>query len=168
MKHLSLFFVILLLTFSCKKKNDDVDLCKNGFKDIGETGVDCGGSCGPCPLVYMPNAYMRINGEPVTFANKSITEQNGNWFLNCFNDTIQIQFNLGPDISVGNYQMLPTNNFAVVNGLSYTLITNGNVGIYVNSTSTQRINGLFQTKFYHTGMVDTLFVTNGEFVDLQY
>ena len=111
---------------------------------------------------------MRINGEPVTFANKSITEQNGNWFLNCFNDTIQIQFNLGPDISVGNYQMLPTNNFAVVNGLSYTLITNGNVGIYVNNTSTQRINGLFQTKFYHTGMVDTLFVTNGEFVDLQY
>lgn len=168
MKHLSLFIVILLLTFSCKKKNEDVDLCTNSFKDIGETGVDCGGSCDPCPVVYMPNAYMRINGEPVSFTNKSITEQSGNWFLNCFNDTIQMQFNLGPDISVGNYQMQNTDNFAVVNGLSYNLTTNGNVGIYVNNATAQRVNGLFQVKFYHTGMVDTLYVTNGEFVDLTY
>ena len=168
MKHLSLLIVILLLTFSCKKKNDDVDLCKNGFKDIGETGVDCGGSCDPCPVVYLPNAYMKLNGIAVSFENKTISELNGNWFLNCFNDTIQMQFNLGPDISVGNYQMQPNNNFAVINGLNYTLTTNGNVGIYVNNTAAQRINGLFQTKFYHNGMVDTLFVTNGEFVDLPY
>ncbi len=79
-----------------------------------------------------------------------------------------MQFNLGPDISVGNYQMQNTDNFAVVNGLSYNLTTNGNVGIYVNNATAQKVNGLFQVKFYHTGMVDTLYVTNGEFVDLTY
>ncbi len=27
-----------------------LDPCTNGIKDNGETGVDCGGTCGPCPV----------------------------------------------------------------------------------------------------------------------
>ncbi len=167
MKHLFLLLGILFFTFACKK-DPEVDLCKNGFLDIGETSVDCGGSCPPCPVVYQPNLYLKLNGKPITFQNKTITELNSNWYLNCSNDSIQLQFNLGPDISVGNYNMQQANTFGVVNGVNYNMSTAGYVGIYANDPNAQRVSGLFQTKLYIPGSFDTVFVSSGEFYDLPY
>src|SRR6266496_2512902 len=65
-----LFCVALALT-TCKKKSSDEDkstpgqTCTDGIQNQGETGVDCGGPCSPCPSVicmgdgsssYMPLA----------------------------------------------------------------------------------------------------------------
>ncbi len=167
MKHLSLIFTIVLFTISCKK-DPEVDLCKNGFLDIGETTIDCGGPCAPCATVYMPNLYLKLNGKPLTFQNKTITNLNNTWYLNCFNDSIQLQFNLGPDNAVGNYVMPNIYTFGVINGVNYNMSADGNLGIFFNDAVDKRISGLFQAKLFRAGFPDTVFVSSGEFFELPY
>lgn len=40
---------MVLTILSCSQQQD----CNNGQQDSGETGVDCGGVCPPCPIINM-------------------------------------------------------------------------------------------------------------------
>ena len=60
----------------CKKDEDDPPTCVDGIKNGTETGIDCGGSCTPCPVeVTMENSlFAPVNvtvpvGTTVTWVN---------------------------------------------------------------------------------------------------
>lgn len=169
MKYPSIIFLVLFALPACKKEKP-VDYCTNSLKDIGETGVDCGGTCKPCELVFSPNFFLKLNQTPVTFNSYTFSQNNNDWFLSCFNDSIQMYFNVGPTIDIGNYLIKPSGSFAFINGISYPLIVQSSavMGIYENFTTQNRISGLFNTKFYRAGFVDTMHVSSGEFVHLPY
>src|SRR3569832_642419 len=52
MKILYSFLIVWFISFtfiSCSKKSESGATCSDGIKNGDETGVDCGGSCVPCP-----------------------------------------------------------------------------------------------------------------------
>ncbi len=156
---------------SCKK-DPPVDKCKNGFKDIGEEGVDCGGNCPACVKVYIPGLSLKLNQTPITFDTRSFTQINNLWYLKFSNDSVQVQIEIGQDIVTDSlYDINSFNTFATIDGIIYPLTNqypSTNVGIMENITSDRRISGLFEAKFYRSGFTDTMRITSGRFDDLPY
>lgn len=171
MKYLSIIICCLFLFLGCKKKDESKDLCSNGFVDIGETGVDCGGACPECPVVFLPDLRMKLNSTNIPFATRSFTQVNNEWFLNFSNDSIQMQLHIGSIIEVdSNYSLQQANTHATINGISYPLITSINsvCAITEQFVDEEKISGQFNVQFYRNGFVDTMKVTSGEFTHLPY
>lgn len=90
----SLLLLVLSLSIitvsSCKKDDDDNTpaTCSNGIKDGNETGIDCGGSCSPCPGNTTKVYYFKgvINGDTVVFEDNSVirTSSVSNAIDSCF------------------------------------------------------------------------------------
>jgi hypothetical protein len=171
MKYLSIIFFILLSILACKK-DEPADTCKNGFLDIGELGVDCGGKCPDCEKVYIPGLSIKLNGAAIPFENRSFTQENNFWYLKFWNDSIQVQVEIGEDIVVDSlYNINSINTFATIDGIIYPLkkpYPSSNVGIIENIVQDSRISGLFEIKLYRNGFTDTMRITSGRFDDLPY
>ncbi len=170
MKYLSIIFCCLLF-FSACKKDEPKNYCANGFKDIGEVGIDCGGSCDPCEQVFLPDLRIKLNGTTIPFSQRSFTQLNNIWYLNFSNDSIQMQLQIGSQMQAdSNYILDDAGSFATINGIQYPLITNTNsvCAILEIFPVEQRISGLFNVHFYRSGFLDTMKVTSGEFYHLPY
>lgn len=171
MKNLSIIFLSLFLIISCKK-DTPVDTCTNGFKDIGEENVDCGGNCKPCEKVVIPSLSLKLNNKPISFGTRSFTQENNLWSLKFSNDSIQVQIEVGNTIVTDSlYNVNSINTFASINGIVYPLTIShptSNIGFLEYLTSEQLVSGLFQVKFYRNGFTDTMRMTSGEFRDISF
>lgn len=173
MKPISFYSIAILTTMlsifsSCKDKEVVIDKCSNGFLDIGETGIDCGGNCTPCIVNEPSSIYLEFNGTPFSYSSKTLTYSNNNWSLEVLNDSISFQFNLGSDGTIGTYTMDPVGCFAVRNGNYYL---NSNAGIYsisMHDQTNHKMSGFFSANFTRTGYNDTLKVRNGQFEYMPY
>jgi hypothetical protein len=163
-----LLLTSLIIFQSCKNNTPVIDKCVNGFKDPGETNIDCGGVCADCPIVYNPYTVMKINGTEVSFQTKSMTENSGNFYLATSNDSIDLKINMGGNGNVGNYTLSSTGNALTYNNTLYNKVANGSHGVSVNNISERRIAGFFQMKFARNTGNDTIYITNGQYLDLKY
>ncbi len=163
MKRISIITFAMLLIFSCKKKEEPVDPCQNGFLDAGEELPDCGGPCPPCQENFTSSLFLRVNGTTTTFSTKSLTFNGSNWILSMSNDTLDIQLDLGTNGDIGSYTMSPLNSNCDYYGINYPVLSDANFAISYHDTSANRMSGFFQAKFSRPGFVDTLRLTNGQF-----
>ncbi len=169
----AILFTGLLLTVSCKKDKDpEINPCMNGQLDPGETQIDCGGSCGPCPSTEFPSAGFTVNlyGDSETELSASIRELtvNGNWSLRVGNDSIDVRMNLGNSGMTGTFAMNPTGSYASYNGVNYPTLSSGIYTISAHNTTTEKMSGFFHAKFSRGVIGDTLYITNGYFEYLPY
>lgn len=157
----------LVLTASCKKDEEpSIDPCLNGQLDAGETAIDCGGSCGPCPSTEYPYAGFTVNGTALIASSKQLTYNNG-WTLNLTADSVTLQLNIGNDGSVGTYTMSPSGSMASLDGVNYNTLASGIYSISAHNPATEKLSGFFQGKFVRVPG-DTLYITNGFFEYLPY
>lgn len=172
MKYLALIFFTLFVLFACKKDTDSPDLCTNGYLDIGETGVDCGGPCKACQDTYYPYLSIKLNQQQITFTNKTFTETNNKWSLKFWNDSIQVQMELGETLIKDSlYDIASVNTFMTYFGIVYPLTTPykpTNLAISDIAIQDRRISGYFSSKFYRAGFMDTMTVSGGNFLDLPF
>lgn len=169
MKHRKLAAIVItgmLLTAACKKKDPEIDPCLNGQLDAGETAVDCGGSCAPCPQTDYPHAGFTANGTARSASIHDLTYNNG-WQLHAGTDSISLILNLGNDGTVGTYQMSPSGSSAVYNGTAYPTLATGIYSISEHNQTDEKLSGYFQGKFVRVPG-DTLYITNGYFEYLPY
>jgi len=168
--HLSaIVFTVLVLTVSCKKDEEQaIDVCLNGKLDAGETAIDCGGSCAPCPVTEYPYAGFSVNGTALSASVKEI-DYSTVWSLHVANDSVTVQMNLGNNGTVGTYQMDPAGCSVVYNGVAYNTMTSGVYSLSSHNTTTHKLSGYFQGKFIRPAFpLDTLYISNGFFEHLAY
>lgn len=169
----AILFTGLLLTVSCKKEKDpEINPCMNGQLDAGETAIDCGGSCGPCPSTELPIAGFTVNlyGEDETElgASTKILTHPGDWKLQVGNDSIQVNLNLGNTGATGTFTMSAVGSTASYNGLNYPNLASGTYTISGHNTTTEKMSGFFHAKFSRGVAGDTLYITDGYFEYLPY
>ncbi len=159
---------IILIFTACKKDTDTKDACTNGFLDIGEQGIDCGGTCSPCIVNEPEYMYMECNGAPVNFPNKNLQQVNNNWILTASNDTLSIQLNFGTDTTNGIHVLQGSGNLINYHSVLYSNMTGGTYGIFYNNPVSKKMGGFFQAKFWRSGFDDTLWIENGQFEYMKY
>lgn len=72
---LSLLFATLFTVSCSKDDNDDtVATCTDGLQNQGETGVDCGGPCGACPVCVTCTSTV-VGSNPITYCEADFTTQ---------------------------------------------------------------------------------------------
>lgn len=70
-----LSFTVLIALASCNKEGPTEETCNNNKRDNGETEIDCGGDCEPCPFPATLNATVEGLNYVATTASGS---QQGN------------------------------------------------------------------------------------------
>lgn len=168
-KHLTVVAVftgLLVITACNKEEEPTINPCMNGQLDAGETAIDCGGNCGPCPETEYPYAGFTINGHAVTASTKQLSYNNG-WSLYLATDSVTLQLNLGNDGSVGTYTMNSSGSTGSLDGVTYPTLHSGVYSISGHNLATEKLSGFFQGKFVRAAN-DTLFITNGFFEFLPY
>lgn len=165
MKNAALIFFLITLLFACKDPEPE-DKCSNGFLDPGEESIDCGGVCEDCPPKLVPACFATINGVDVSFNDLGLQQDNGQWYLNVSNDSIQLFLIHTSDGSVGQYPFDPLSQ-VTYNGANYELYTEDAIQIGENNTTSNYMSGSFSAKFYRSAG-DTLTVFSGVFQDLAY
>ena len=168
MKYLTLITISLLVLISCKEKETYVDPCTNGYLDPGEVKIDCGGTCTPCPTVYIPSVNIKLNGVQMSFPTKTLSYSSNLYLLTFSNDTMNFQLNLGSNDSVNTYVMSSNQTFAQINSTHYTGVSNATFAISANDKTNKRMNGFFNLTYFVPGQNDTLKITSGQFSDLNY
>ena len=163
-----LFFTMLIIFSSCKKDDDQVPSCENGFLDIGESGIDCGGTCSPCSNNEPSYMSFDCNGVPLVMQTKVLSYTNGIWSLAANNDTFSIQLNLGSNGAIDVYNTNPQGSVAIKNGIYYLNANNGTHAFYYHDTINKKMGGFFQIDFSRDGFDDTLRIQNGQFENLYY
>jgi hypothetical protein len=162
------FFAMLIIFSSCKKKETPPIPCENGFLDPGEIGIDCGGNCAPCSNNTPSYMYFECNGVPLVMQTKELTYTNGIWSLAANNDTFSIQLNLGSIGQVDVYNTNPMGSLVIKNGTYYLNANNGSHAFYYHDTINKKMGGFFQVDFSRDGFDDTLRIQNGQFENLFY
>lgn len=164
----AIVFTGVLLTAACKKDEDpEINPCMNGQLDAGETAIDCGGTCGPCPSTEYPDAGYMANGDLVSPEDQILAYTSGNWNMLLQNDTAAVSVNLGNTGAVGTFPINPSGSYASLNGVNYPTLASGTYSISEHNTSTDKMSGFFQGKFVRVPG-DTLYITNGFFEYLPY
>jgi hypothetical protein len=163
-----ILFAMLIIFSSCKKKDAPTNPCENGFLDIGELGIDCGGNCTPCVNNVPSYMAFECNGVPLVMQTKELTYNNGIWSLAANNDTFSIQLNLGSNGQVDVYNTNPMGSLAINNGIYYLNANNGTHAFYYHDTINKKMGGFFQIDFSRDGFDDTLRIQNGQFENLFY
>jgi hypothetical protein len=173
MKFISVTTILIFLLFSCKKKEEAVDKCTNGFKDPGETNIDCGGKCAPCPTVYFPSVQCLYNGKTTGFSSFELDHSSSNYSLKFYNDSLYVQLNLGIYDTVATYDITPNGSFITKSNTSfnytYNDISSAKVSISEHDKSARRMSGFFTVDFYQANSgADTVRISSGSFTDLLY
>ena len=165
----TIVFTVLVLTAACKKDDEPtINSCLNGQLDSGETAVDCGGACGPCPSTEFPSAGWNVYTTAISAETKQLTYTD-RWMLHLANDSISMNLNLGNNGAVGTYTMDPAGSNVTYNGITYTNLTSGVFSISWHNTTTHKMSGFFHGKFIRPAVPgDTLRITNGFFEYLPY
>ena len=163
-----LFFTMIIIFSSCKKNEEQVPTCENGFLDIGESGIDCGGSCAPCSNNEPSYMSFDCNGVPLVMQTKVLSYNNGIWSLAANNDTFSIQLNLGSNGAIDVYNTNPQGSVVIKNGVYYLNANNGTHAFYYHDTINKKMGGFFQIDFSRDGFDDTLRIQNGQFENLYY
>lgn len=178
MKNLIIYTFAMLVIFSaCKPKEEKVDTCTNGYIDNGETAIDCGGTCKPCPPIDFPYLFTKINGDDLSFKTDSIIKKNGDdYFLNFKSDSITVSINLGNNFAIGNRAINPTGTFGIYkrtinsNIITYDYLTS-NDGMLTFSkvdATKKEVSGYFNVNLSRTDPIDTMKVTSGNFANIKY
>ncbi len=174
MNYLITLSVAMLVIFSsCKKKEEAVNTCQNGFLDPGESSPDCGGNCPPCSSSAPASLYVEINGSETTMTSKQLYYDQGNWSLNMQNDSLNIQLNFGSNGSIGTYPISTFGTYALKNGTDYPLQEMGTHSISEHDVNQRKMNGYFQIRFLrqlpnNPLLYDTLELLSGQFSDMVY
>ncbi len=163
-----ILFAIILILSGCKKEEDPVDPCTNGFQDPGEEAPDCGGNCDPCPVVYIPSLYMEINSAPVSMTSRTLYYNGNAWSLQLANDSISMQIGLGTDGSIQTTPINPAGTYFSMHGISYPNQANGIYSISQHNSVDKVMSGFFRIDFVQQGSTDTLRIRNGSFSDFSY
>lgn len=160
-----------LAIFACKEE-DVVDPCTDGYLSVGETAVDCGGNCPPCPEPEeISYAFAKFNDVKWDFKSFEIAYSGNYYFLADYeNDTlaIEMKLNFGNGDTLGARPISPLNNYVKVTDKQLNHVDNYNVlgsGTVVFSELDQvdnQISGFFSAKLAQ-GFNDTIKVTNGQF-----
>ena len=101
-------------------------------------------------------------------ATKTLTFINGFWSLNAYNDTLNVQFNLGKNGAVAVFPILSNGSFGELNGNIYMQVQNGTGAFYSHDTVAHKMAGFFQVDFIRDGVLDTLKIRNGQFENMFY
>ncbi len=168
MIYIACLSLAMLTIFSCKKKEEPVDPCTNGFLDPGEQGVDCGGSCAPCNSIPPSFLDFTLNGSDVLVTDKSLQFNGTDYILSMSNDSIFITLNLGSNPSPGAYTPTLSGTSCTYNGIPYPNISNASHVISHHDSINQLLSGYFDIDFSRTGFTDTLHITNGVFEYMPY
>ena len=67
-----LFLLFFSLLFACRKKR-----CSDGVMNHGETGIDCGGKCAPCP--ELTNREIAVQDYNDNYLGSAISDNNLSW-----------------------------------------------------------------------------------------
>ncbi|MDX1445662.1 hypothetical protein [Lishizhenia sp.] len=169
--NLAVLLGLFVFSFACKEE-EMVDKCADGYLSPGETAVDCGGDCPPCPEPEeISYALAKVNGDKWTFQNYEISYSGNYYFIADFeNDTlaIEVKFNFGNGDTLGARPMMPLNNYVKItdklqsNTDNYTTLGSGTVVFSEIDVVDNQFSGFFEAKLAQ-GFGDTVKITNGQF-----
>ena len=159
---------------ACNKTEEQPEpTCFDGIMNGGEMGVDCGGSCAPCPTFSNPVFFAAFNGNFVNFPN--YTAQYGDTiYLNASADSVEVNLifkNLTtPDESNLLYPFVPNlAPYVTYNGVDYSNANLDYSVVVITKNENSKISGLFQLALPHgLNNMDTLRVVNGTFENIPY
>ncbi|MFT5860720.1 MAG: hypothetical protein ACI865_002834 [Flavobacteriaceae bacterium] len=170
-----LYITIAMLTIfsSCKKDEEPVDPCTNGFLDPGETSIDCGGTCDPCSVSQPEFFTIFVNGQQEAMTFREIFYDGTSWSFQMSNASISMQISLGTSGIVQTADIPTAGTYASVNGVDYPIQANGTYAISSHDLSTQTMSGFFGIDFVReisTGpsVYDTLKISGGQFEFFHY
>jgi hypothetical protein len=128
MKSKILLLAIVTITFfGCKK--DDKESCSDGKQNQGETKVDCGGPCPPCPVNTLCDGNGSATFWPLSMGNT--------WFLDgMFSNDVEIDVVDTTTMNSNLYYEIEENL-----GATYYLraAANGDIMIYKPSDNTEHL-----------------------------
>lgn len=173
MRILCLLTAMLTIFSACKKDEEPVDPCTNGFLDPGETSVDCGGNCAPCTTTQPEYFTLFIDGQIATMTYRELFYDGTAWSLQMSNDSISMQISLGTSATLQTSPVPTSGTYAFVNGFEYPIQLNGTYSISEHDLSTQTMSGFFEIDFLRLVSAspttyDTLKVSGGQFEFFQY
>lgn len=171
----TLYIVIAMLTIfsSCKKEDETVDLCTNGFLDPGESSPDCGGNCPPCAVVSQEYFTVVLNGEPIVMTFHELIYSGTAWSLQMANDSISMQISLGTSGAIQTSSITNAGTYCSLNGIDYPIQQNGIYSISDHDLSNQIMSGFFHIDFLYQitaspNTYATLSFTGGQFDNFSY
>ncbi len=138
---------MLTIFSSCKKKEEIVDLCTNGFLDPGETTPDCGGNCPPCTATQSEVFSVILNGVQTAMNYRSLFYDGSAWSLQMANDSISMQVSLGTSGVVQTANIPTVGTYCYLNGTEFPIQQNGTYSISEHSVSQQTMSGFFAIDF---------------------
>lgn len=163
-------FILILLTMSCKK---DEQSCQDGvFTPGSEIQTDCGGVCPPCDDEEEPPIqeflFANIQGTGISFSNRDLSKIS-DWIMNFQNDSVSVTMNFGDGDSLGARPMELVNSGASFKGVPHSTLAEGMVLFTDIDNANNRLSGFFECKFVSDqNVLDTLFVTNGDFQNISW
>ena len=174
-KVLYFFAGLVFVTFaSCDKKEQlQEPNCTDNVLNNGETSVDCGGPCAPCPEFQNPLFFGVFDGQIINFSNVSVN-YGDTVFIHASVDSVQLNLafkNLTiPDASGQLFPLVATSQPLVTyNNTDYALFDPGYSVVVLTETDNSKISGLFQLALPHGfNNMDTLRVINGTFENIPY
>ncbi len=174
MKHFpqNIIFVLMLtlLFLSCNKEEQS---CHDGvFTPGSEEQTDCGGLCPPCDdgeePVIEESVFAKVQGAGISFSNRDLIK-NPDWIMSFQNDSVSVIINFGAGDSLGARPLKVQNSSANFQGVSHSTLAEGNVLFTEINNVDNRLSGFFECKFVSDqNVLDTLFVTNGDFQNISW
>jgi hypothetical protein len=170
-----LFIVVAMLTIfsSCKKEEEPVDPCTNGYLDPGEDTPDCGGNCPPCNVSGPEYFTIFIDGQTGSMDSRVLNFDNPGWSLQMSNDSISMQISLGTSGAIQTSAIPAIGTYAYVNGIEYPIQSNGTYSISEHNVASQNMSGFFGINFVRQissspNVYDTLKISGGQFEFFNY
>jgi len=171
----ALYIIIAMLTIfsSCKKEEDPVDPCTNGFLDPGETSIDCGGDCAPCSTTQPEYFTIFVDGQLAAMTSRELLYDGTAWSLQMSNDSISMQISLGNSGTIQTSNIPAAGTYAYINGAEYPIQLNGTYSISEHDLSSQIMSGFFGIDFLREistspSIYDTLRISGGQFEFFSY
>jgi hypothetical protein len=173
----SIGFLIALLFMmgSCMKQEAETSNtpqpyagdCFDSIRNNGETGIDCGGPCSPCP----PTISALVNGSDFYASGNNVVAQligaNALRIVGTETSGNYIQFNFDQSFSTGTYYNIEGIYHA---GTKNFITSTATVSFTQFNTADRLITGTFSFTGvdFSSGGLDSAFVTNGEMQNIQY
>jgi len=165
-----LFFPVIILCFAaCNTTDTGISKpfpdCFDGIQNQGETSIDCGGPCLPCP----PKVTAKIDGVPWESGGNVSGSVAGNQIqISSANGTATLNvIHQGP-FEAGSYNLYQA--LYMINSPQTTYISNqGTITFLTWDPQNKVVSGTFSfTAFEASGVGDTIQVTDGTFESVIY
>ncbi len=173
---LTLIWVLGLLTlfYACDKDPKPQEpSCSDGILNNGESGVDCGGPCAPCPPFTGQVFFAIFNGELTNF-NQVQVAYGDTIHIAATTDSVQVNL-IFKNLTVPDetsqlnpliYGIMP---LVTYNDVEYTQFDSTYTVVVLTKNENNKLSGLFQLRLPHgLNNMDTLRVINGTFENLPY